>query len=123
MINFSRLVSSYVIVTEVTYNFSKSMCITVYEIIGPSVVAIRGVNTALRFLRKTPYIFSLYSLYLFKKLVLAWLSMLNLYLIVMCNPSIINPGPVNNFGSLSIYYQNVQGLIPFSSLSDKNPQI
>ena len=49
--------------------------------------------------------------------------MLNLYLIIICNPSIVNPGTVNNnLGSLSVYYQNVQGLIPFSSLSDKNPK-
>ena len=41
----------------------------------------------------------------------------NFLLIAIINPSLLNPGPQN----LSIYYQNVQGLIPFSNLSDTNP--
>ena len=31
----------------------------------------------------------------------------------------MNPGPQN----LSVYYQNVQGLIPFSNLSDHHPNL
>ena len=37
----------------------------------------------------------------------------------MCNPSIVNPGP----WQANIFYQNVQGLIPFSELSNPNPSL
>ena len=40
-------------------------------------------------------------------------------LIVMCNPSIINPGPWQP----TIFYQNVQGLIPFGELNNPNPSL
>lgn len=66
--------------------------------------------------------FLMYLLYLSEILSLEWLSVLICYLIVICNPSIVNPGPDMNANSLSIYYQNVQGLIPFSYLADKNPK-
>ncbi len=42
---------------------------------------------------------------------------LNLLLIAISNPSLMNPGPSN----LSIYYQNTQGLIPFSCLGESHP--
>ena len=48
---------------------------------------------------------------------LLWAYSLNLLLITIVNPSMLNPGPQ----SLSIAYQNVQGLIPFSNLSSKHP--
>ena len=41
----------------------------------------------------------------------------NFLLIAIVNPSMLNPGPSN----LSVYYQNVQGLIPFSNLGDSHP--
>ena len=40
-------------------------------------------------------------------------------MIAITNPSIKNPGPRN----LSIFYQNVQGLIPFSSLGKDQPNL
>ena len=43
-----------------------------------------------------------------------WYFLLNFLLITLVNPGLLNPGP----NSLSVYYQNVQGLIPFSSLAD-----
>ena len=60
-----------------------------------------------------------------------WLSMISLLLVVMSNPSILNPGPESHTNStnptscnyMSIFYQNVQGLIPFSNLPDKNPNL
>ena len=52
--------------------------------------------------------------------IILWLYMINLTLITIVNPSILNPGPD---GNLSICYQNVQGLIPFSHLKDINPLI
>ena len=39
---------------------------------------------------------------------------LNLILIVIVNPSIINPGPTK---PISVYYQNVRGFVPFSELN------
>ena len=41
-------------------------------------------------------------------------------MVTIVNPSILNPGPNSN---LSIYYQNVQGLIPFSQLKEINPML
>ena len=48
-------------------------------------------------------------------------------LIAIINSSLLNPGP-NSFGKngatgLSVLYQNVQGLIPFSQLSKKHPNV
>ena len=48
-----------------------------------------------------------------------WLFMLNGLLIVFINPGIVNPGPSSvdvrsgNSKELNVYFQNVQGLIPF----------
>ena len=42
-----------------------------------------------------------------------WATILNLVLIVICNPGILNPGPLN---SINVVYQNVRGLVPFSCL-------
>ena len=39
---------------------------------------------------------------------------INKILIVISDTSILNPGPKNN---ISVFYQNVQGLIPFSNLA------
>ena len=48
-----------------------------------------------------------------------WYFLLNFLLITLVNPSLLNPGPNN----LSVYYQNVQGLIPFSALADLEPNL
>ena len=45
--------------------------------------------------------------------------LLNFLMVAICNPSLLNPGPKY----LSIHYQNVQGLIPFSQLSKNHPQL
>ena len=47
-----------------------------------------------------------------------WITVLNLILIVICNPTICNPGPKPK---LSVLYQNVRGLIPPSYLGLPNP--
>ena len=44
-----------------------------------------------------------------------WTTLLNLILIVLSNPSIINPGPPKD---ISVIYQNVRGFVPFSCLGD-----
>ena len=46
-----------------------------------------------------------------------YIMSINLILITIINPSMLNPGPQN----LSVYYQNVQGLIPFSQLGSVHP--
>ena len=48
---------------------------------------------------------------------IVWAYLVNFLLITIVNPSMLNPGPQ----SLSLAYQNVQGLIPFSDLSSKHP--
>ena len=47
------------------------------------------------------------------------LFVLNFLLIGIVNPSLLNPGPSN----LEIYYQNVQGLIPFYELDKQQPKL
>ena len=46
-------------------------------------------------------------------------------LIAIINPSLLNPGPfkTKNLTSYSLYYQNLQGLIPFSQLSEEHPTL
>ena len=52
---------------------------------------------------------------------IAWgLLFLNILLIVMSNTSLLNPGPDNR---LSVMYQNVRGLVPFSSLGTHHPPL
>ncbi len=51
-----------------------------------------------------------------------WLFSLNLFLITVVNPGIVNPGPLSH-GKFSIFYCNVQGLIPFGDLADENPSL
>ena len=48
---------------------------------------------------------------------LLWVFSINAVLIIIFNPSLLNPGP----SCLSVFYQNAQGLIPFSHLSSDNP--
>ena len=55
---------------------------------------------------------------LISKLLIAILTF-NFLLIAIVNPSMLNPGPQN----LSVYYQNVQGLVPFSSLNNTHPSL
>ena len=51
---------------------------------------------------------------------LFYITTINLCLIVISTPSIVNPGPVNRKIPLTIFYNNVQGLIDIiSSLNRK----
>ena len=50
-------------------------------------------------------------------LITLWTYFLNLILVIIANPSLLNPGP----SSINIVYQNVQGLIPFSNLGSNHP--
>ena len=59
---------------------------------------------------------------------LLWLSLFQFILLFKCNPSICNPGPDTSVqfktsSGLSVFYQNVQGLIPFSNLAEDHPQL
>ena len=44
----------------------------------------------------------------------------NRVLIVISNTSILNSGPTN---TVSVFYQNIQGLIPFGNLADNCPNL
>ncbi len=52
---------------------------------------------------------------------------MNLVMIVLINPSLVNPGPINpgsgSLSNLSVYFQNVQGLIPFGELANEHPML
>ena len=50
------------------------------------------------------------------------LASLSILLIVLCNPSILNPGPTKLSG-IKCYFQNVQGLVTFSSLGKLFPNL
>ncbi len=50
-----------------------------------------------------------------------WTTVLNLVLLVICNTSILNPGPDENSRThLKVMFQNVRGLVPFSCLGKSN---
>ena len=51
--------------------------------------------------------------------IIMWSYIANFILIAIVNPSMLNPGP----SQLSVYYQNVQGLIPFSHLRYEHPSL
>ena len=48
-----------------------------------------------------------------------WIFAMNLLLIIIANPSLLNPGP----NMINVVYQNVQGLIPFSHLDSNHPML
>ena len=54
-----------------------------------------------------------------------WLVSINLFLIVFVNPAIVNPGPTSRAkeANLSVYFQNVRGLIPFTELGKPSPML
>ena len=58
-----------------------------------------------------------------------WLFLMNGLLIVLVNPGIVNPGPspigdrVRSGNKLNVYFQNVQGLIPFGELNNAHPML
>ena len=54
-----------------------------------------------------------------------WMTILNLVLLVICNTSILNPGPtdIHKKSHLKVMYQNLRGLVPFSCLGKRNMQL
>ena len=54
-----------------------------------------------------------------------FVTLVNFLMIGIVNTSLLNPGPDQGLinQNLKIYYQNVQGLIPFSNLSDAHPRL
>ena len=51
-----------------------------------------------------------------------YLYAINIILVVCSNKILLNRGPVCKRG-LSVYYQNIQGLIPFTHLNNENPPL
>ena len=51
--------------------------------------------------------------------ILIFIVLLTFLMIAIVNTSLLNPGPKN----LKVYYQNVQGLIPFSGLGNTQPSL
>ena len=56
------------------------------------------------------------SIQFMSNMLTTWLTILNLILLVLCNTSILNPGPVPGNTHLRVMYQNLRGLVPFSCL-------
>ena len=56
-----------------------------------------------------------------------FILLLNFLLITIINSSLLNPGPFSSgiikASGLNVLYQNVQGLIPFSELNKKHPNL
>ena len=57
---------------------------------------------------------------MYLSVLILWIFGLNIILITVINPGIVNPGPNNN---LKVYFQNVQGLIPFGELKNDHPML
>ena len=51
-----------------------------------------------------------------------YITLINITLIIVNNCSMLNPGPVNP-NALSVFYQNIQGLITFSSIASDQPSL
>ena len=51
-----------------------------------------------------------------------YLYTINITLVVCSNMTLLNPGPVCKRG-LSVHYQNIQDLIPFTHLNSENPRL
>ena len=54
---------------------------------------------------------------------LIWISILNFLLITIVNPSMLNPGPTTAGQSVSVFYLNARGLIPWGELNNKHPTL
>ena len=55
---------------------------------------------------------------------LIYVTIINIILIVICNSSLLNPGPSTTHvkdSNLKVFYQNVHGFLTYSSLGSKNP--
>ena len=56
-----------------------------------------------------------------------WLFGMNLVMLVLINPTIVNPGPTSpvtrSLSNLNVYFQNVHGLIPFGELANEHPML
>ena len=57
------------------------------------------------------------------KTCLYYITSINLIFIVLATPSIVNPGPNPKARPLTIFYNNVQGLIDIRDLKSKEPQL
>ena len=51
-----------------------------------------------------------------------YLYSINIILVVCSNMTLLNPGPVCK-RKISVYYQNIQGLIPFTHINSENPPL
>ena len=58
-----------------------------------------------------------------EKACLYYLTSINLILIVLITPSIVNPGPTPTNRPLKIFYNNVQGLINTRDLNSNTPDL
>ena len=50
-----------------------------------------------------------------------WVATLNLILIIMCNPTIVNPGPTQKRPQVSVLFHNIRGFTPPNKLGQPNP--
>ena len=57
-----------------------------------------------------------------KVLLTIYLTGLNITLIIVSNCSLLNPGPTGT-DSIKVFYQNIHGLLTFSSLGQGNPTL
>ena len=52
-----------------------------------------------------------------------WIFLLNIILIVISNPTILNPGPPEKESKVFVSYHNVQGFVPLNDLGNPNPML
>ena len=65
------------------------------------------------------------TLYKVSHMYTLWLVTINIFLIIIANPAIVNPGPSKNANcpNISVLLQNVRGLIPFTDLGKPSPKL
>ena len=52
-----------------------------------------------------------------------WIALMNLTLIVICNPTITNPGPGHQMTKLSVLYHNIRGFVSPNELGEADPML
>ena len=80
-----------------------------------------GIGDILRHFRYS-YSSGSHKVYRLFRRYIFWGVCLNTFLILISNMSLLNPGPTST-SHLTVYYQNVRGLIPFSELANPNPTL
>ena len=119
---FPTDVSSRMYHNEIVGHFLNSLFLTAIDLLFNFIV----YNIPSKSLTKLVYKYNkLHSTFtkLSRHIISIWLVSLNLLLIIVANPGIVNPGPNQNIPKISVLFQNIRGLIPFTELGEPSPML